>query len=108
MKLSLAEIETMDRAALIALQPKQRERYAGVLREMLRPGGWMLLVHLFYDQSEMSGPPHSVPAAEVEAHYAGWSNTLVSDEDVLAKEPKFASRGLSMLRNAVRVLEKPQ
>ena len=58
-----------DRAALIALPARLRPRYAGHLWECLRPGGAMLLVTAEYDSAEREGPPHSVPAGEVDRLY---------------------------------------
>ena len=61
-----------DRAALIALPPAMRIRYAEHLRHLtshhtLAPG---LLITLEYQQSERQGPPFAVLEDEVEALYA--------------------------------------
>ncbi len=58
-----------DRAAMVALPPQTRPRYAGHL-VALTSAAPQLLVTFEYDQSRLDGPPFSVPAAEVEAHYA--------------------------------------
>jgi thiopurine S-methyltransferase len=60
-----------DRAALIALPPKVRARYAPHVRARLAPGAPMLLVALEYDASRRDGPPYSVPAVEVRELYPG-------------------------------------
>jgi len=62
-----------DRAALIALPPEIRPRYATHTLGLLRTGGSLLLSTLEYDQEERPGPPFSVPKAEVEILYAGHS-----------------------------------
>jgi thiopurine S-methyltransferase len=57
-----------DRAALVALPPELRERYAQHL--MALTGSAPQLVICFeYDQNVMPGPPHSVPGAELWRHY---------------------------------------
>lgn len=56
-----------DRAATIALPPDLRRRYAAHLAARVRPGAVGLLVGLAHDGG--SGPPFSVPPAEVEALY---------------------------------------
>lgn len=59
-----------DRAALIALPPDMRARYAARVSHLLRPGGRLLLVTLDYPQEEQPGPPFSVPEQEVRALYS--------------------------------------
>lgn len=54
-----------DRAALIALPPPTRQRYAHHLAQLLLPGVRGLLITLAHDDPER-GPPYSVDAAEVE------------------------------------------
>lgn len=53
-----------DRAALIALPNATRPRYARHLAE-LTTSAPQLLITLDYDQTQMAGPPFSVPEAEV-------------------------------------------
>lgn len=57
-----------DRAALIALPPPMRRRYAAHLDTLTR-GAPQLLVTLEYDQHCMEGPPFSVPGDEVRELY---------------------------------------
>jgi thiopurine S-methyltransferase len=71
-----------DRAALVALPPQMRERYARLL--MTLTGNAPQLVICFeYDQKAMAGPPHSVPAAEMWQHYGkAYRLTLAHVRDV--------------------------
>lgn len=55
-----------DRAALIALPPATRQRYAHHLAQLLLPGRRGLLVTLTHDDPER-GPPFSVSHGEVDA-----------------------------------------
>jgi thiopurine S-methyltransferase len=57
-----------DRAALVALPPAMRERYATRLLELLEDDGAMLLNCFRYDL-DRDGPPHSIPELEVFRHY---------------------------------------
>jgi len=59
---------TYDRAALIALPPKTRELYSKHLIKITNNAP-QLVICLEYDQSIMSGPPHSVSAEELNEHY---------------------------------------
>ena len=61
-----------DRAALVALPPELRIRYARRLTELTRTAR-QLLITFEYDQQRMDGPPFSVPEADLKdiytAHY---------------------------------------
>ena len=57
-----------DRAALVALPDDMRARYVAHLPRLTRMAP-QLLITFDYDQSLMAGPPFSVPADEVQAHY---------------------------------------
>jgi thiopurine S-methyltransferase len=60
-----------DRAAIIALPSPMRERYARHVRALLPAGSPGLVITIEYPQDQLSGPPFSVPEAELRAHYAG-------------------------------------
>lgn len=53
-----------DRAALVALPPDMRERYARHLMALTGTAP-QLVICFEYDQKAMPGPPHSVPGAEL-------------------------------------------
>ncbi|MCA0871849.1 thiopurine S-methyltransferase [Seohaeicola saemankumensis] len=57
-----------DRAALVALPAEMRRAYSARLRALTGTAP-QLLVSFDYDQSQMKGPPFSVPASEIHAHY---------------------------------------
>ncbi len=58
-----------DRAALVALPPDMRQAYTKHLVSLTNAAP-QLLVTLDYDQAMADGPPFSVPAAEIDSHYA--------------------------------------
>lgn len=63
-----------DRAALIALPPELRARYAAHLTELAAPGTPMLLITVDYDQNTVNPPPFVVTDDEVGQLFAdGWS-----------------------------------
>jgi thiopurine S-methyltransferase len=87
-----------DRAALIALPPDMRERYAAHMARILPPGTRMLVVTLEYPQEEMQGPPFSVLQAEVERLYGARGDVrLLRRDDVLSANRRFAERGVTAL-----------
>src|SRR5690606_6683253 len=62
-----------DRAALVALPPDMRRRYAAHVYGQLAQRYRGLLLTLDYAQEEMEGPPFAVDDAEVQELYAGHS-----------------------------------
>lgn len=96
-----------DRAALIAWPPELRAAYVAHLTALTGPGTQTLLVTVEYIQSQMTGPPFSVAADEVDRLY-GRSHAiqLLSREDVLANEPRLRSRGLTQLHEVCYLLKR--
>jgi len=91
-----------DRAALIALPPDLRKRYAASVWRRLPAGCEGLLVTLEYPQSEKAGPPFSVDEAEVRSLLEGdWRISVLERHDILADEPRFHDAGATRLHTAV-------
>lgn len=87
-----------DRAALVALPPALRQRYARHLAGLLPPAARGLLIGLDYEQSRMDGPPFSVPPAEVEALLAErFTLQTLERLDCLPDNPRFRQRGLDAI-----------
>lgn len=96
-----------DRAALIALPPEMRPAYAAHLGVLLPAGARDLLVSFDYEQSEMAGPPFSVPQAEIRALFGDrFDIAALGREDILAGEPRFRERGLTRLAETCWLLQK--
>jgi len=91
-----------DRAALIALPPAMRKRYASDIYGRLPGGSQSLVITLEYAQEKMDGPPFSVAEDEVLRLFSQHSETAAIDRrDILEKEPKFLERGLTALDTVV-------
>lgn len=58
-----------DRAALVALPPETRSRYAAHISKLSENNTQILLITASYNQSEMQGPPFSVDKNEVKMLY---------------------------------------
>ncbi|HEY9460045.1 MAG TPA: thiopurine S-methyltransferase [Paralcaligenes sp.] len=87
-----------DRAALVALPRDMRKRYAQHVYGSLSKHYRGLLLTLDYRQEQMDGPPFAVHEAEVTTLLGQYSDVKIIDRrDILAKEPKFAERGLTRL-----------
>lgn len=90
-----------DRAALVAMPPDLRPRYAAHVRTLVRPGGRVLLVTMDYPQAERAGPPFAVPADEVRTLWPE-ARLLLSQEMPKDRMPK---PGVSWMREEVWVVE---
>lgn len=91
-----------DRAALVALPPEMRVDYVARMSTLLEPEQKILLVSFDYAQHEMSGPPFSVPADEIELLYGNWCTIeLLTSEEVLQREESLQERGLGRLDEQV-------
>lgn len=96
-----------DRAALIALPPPLRERYAGELYPRLPTGCRGLLITLEYPQHEKQGPPFSVVEQEVYGLYSpDWRLRTLERRDILAQQPTFIAEGVTALDTVVYALER--
>lgn len=94
-----------DRAALVALPPPMRLQYADHLLRVLPENVPILQLTMDYEQSEMQGPPFSVPQEELQELYGGrYRLQLLSSRDTLANEPRFRERGLRALRERAYLL----
>jgi thiopurine S-methyltransferase len=67
-----------DRAALVALPKPMRDQYTTHLKALTSTAP-QLLITFDYDQSQIDGPPFSIPASEVQRHYAGDYDTMPLD-----------------------------
>ncbi len=91
-----------DRAAVIALPPPMRERYAAHLQNILPADLKGLLITLDYDQSQISGPPFSVDDPQVQHLFGGaWQMQLLESQDVLSDSGKFVQAGATRLEERV-------
>lgn len=105
---TLAECAAVyDRAALIALPPTMRKRYANELYARLPTGCLGLLVTIEYPQHEKNGPPFSVDETEVHALFdREWRIELLERRDILAEQPGFSAEGVSALQTAAYRLQR--
>ena len=95
-----------DRAAMIALPPPLRARYAGELYARLPTGCSGLLITLEYSQAERDGPPFSVSEDEVRERLAStWQVDLLERRPISDGHPGFVS-GVSTLDTSVYRLQR--
>jgi thiopurine S-methyltransferase len=96
-----------DRAALIAMELPDRPRYFEHMLSIIPALSNMLLVTLEYDQTEMLGPPFSVPTDEVCQYYAdAFSINLLTRNDVIDARPRWRKVGLTALSESVFRLDR--
>ncbi|CRM01524.1 MULTISPECIES: thiopurine S-methyltransferase [Pseudomonas] len=91
-----------DRAALIALPPLMRARYAEHLSGLLQQGCQGLLVTLDYDQTQKAGPPFAVTDDEVRVLFGShWTQRKLAEQDILSESWKFVQDGVTHLDERV-------
>lgn len=94
-----------DRAALVALPPGMRARYAAHLRALLAPGARLLLLAFEYDQALMDGPPFAVREDELQRLFG---ETLAIEtlgrRPVLEELAHLRERGLQAIDETVYLL----
>jgi len=96
-----------DRGSLVALPPDIRKRYAEHLIRILPRRVTILMISVEYDQSKMSGPPHSVPPTEVEALFgSAFELEILWQSEWLEAGPMFKARGLDVRRDVVLRLDR--
>lgn len=96
-----------DRAAMIALPPELRQRYADTVYAHLPTGCRGLLITLEYPQREKEGPPFSVEDAELRQRLTpSWRLAQMERRDILAQEPSFRDDGVTSLQTAVYRIER--
>ena len=108
-ELSCRDVEAVggvyDRASMIALPPDMRKRYVQKLVSILPAGTKILLIAIDYMQEEMAGPPFALAEAEVYSLYGECASIKqLAQYDVLEKNPRFKSRGLTRMQEVVYLL----
>jgi len=94
-----------DRAALIALPPELRRRYAVSLINLLEPVTPMFLIVVTYDQNMMSGPPFPVDENEVRELYGNhFSIKQLYDEPAEKISRHLHAKGLTQVSEQVYYL----
>lgn len=96
-----------DRAALIALPEKLRQDYVKTCLQWLKPKGKILLKTMAYDETQMQGPPYSIPHEEVMSLYQTFqSKTLLRHNERLIDESEhFYERGLRSASDSLWLIE---
>jgi len=94
-----------DRAAMIALPPELRARYAAHLQTLLTPKAKLLLITLHFDAA--GGQPFSVPPEEVASAYTGTLITTLASLDGREDAPGPVERGATFVHENVYRIEFP-
>ncbi|MFY0661018.1 MAG: thiopurine S-methyltransferase [Shimia sp.] len=81
-----------DRAALVAIAPERRQAYVDHVKHLC-PQVPTLLVSFDYDQSQMQGPPFSVPADMVDQFYGDDVTRKLLQSDPITSPPKICGLG---------------
>lgn len=96
-----------DRAALVAVIPPERSRYAAVLDRGLRPGGVICIEAIELKGAERTDPPFPITTAEVAALFPGYALTELGRVPVDPLPPHLEAAGATALEKTFSVLVKP-
>lgn len=97
-----------DRGALIALPKAIRYRYIAQVQPWLNNNGQILLKTVTYNQSEMDGPPYSVPPEELSELYSDFSH-IENIKSLPRKQEdmqRYSDRGCRALRDETWLITK--
>lgn len=84
-----------DRAAIVALDPKDRQRYANKHGELLAPAGKALILCFEYDQSLCSGPPFSVEEDLLKNYFKqDFEIELIENNEIEIGNPRMIEAGV--------------
>lgn len=87
-----------DRAAMIAINPSNREAYIDLIRNQTKPGAVGLLITLTYPQEQMKGPPFSLTDEDVVSLYSSGFDVELLEKISLEDEKES---GLSSITSSV-------
>jgi len=96
-----------DRASIVALPTKIRQRYADTLTTQLRPDAPWYMVAFTYDQAEMDGPPFSVPLDEIDRLFAeDFTIETIVDESAFERADTLKERGITHIQETLSILRR--
>ena len=95
-----------DRAAIVALPPAMRIRYADILLKLLKPGGRALIITYEAPTAPDSGPPYNVYEEEIPNLFSSCRTKLLESFHYLPEsEPKLKIRGLAWCKEQIWLVE---
>ncbi len=87
-----------DRASIVAIESFNRASYQQRMMQIIPAATPMLLITLTYDQSQMSGPPFSVPVDEIRQLYQpDYQIDLLESNEQIEERPRWRDQGLTSL-----------
>lgn len=96
-----------DRAAMIALPPEMRPRYAKKLAGLLPPEAVILAISIEYPEGQLKGPPFSVTGEEVRSLYGDqFSIDILEVRDGLEASDNLKKRGVTKLEEIAYLLRR--
>ncbi len=94
-----------DRASIVAIELFNRVAYKKKMLELVPVATPMLMVTLSYNQSQMAGPPFSVPVNEItELYQPEYQVEMLQSCEQIDERPRWKERGLeSLIETALRL-----
>lgn len=96
-----------DRAALIALPPDVRLRYADAFARLLPRDAVIFVISIDYPEGALSGAPFSVPQSEIQRLYGGaFEIQILERRDGITQAENLKKRGVTQLEETVYLLRR--
>ena len=76
-----------DRAAFVAIESKDRKKYASILSSTLKTQGLLYITLFEWGTNDQYGPPYTSPLAEVEKLFSNFikvSSRRITEKEVLS------------------------
>ena len=95
-----------DRAALVAIRPKLRIKYAKILTNSLTPGGLIFLVTYTRVGGRVRGAPYQISRKQLLKLFPSMTVAFKLDQSTRKLGPRFKDSGVRSLTYSVTVLQK--
>lgn len=95
-----------DRAAIVAILPRQRKRYAKILCRAAAAGGALFIVAYEFIGKRRAAPPFSLSRAELLKLFPGWRVKAGAVHTYGKVEPRFVEQGITRMRSCWVLLTK--
>lgn len=96
-----------DRAAMIAMHPRQRRRYASVIKKSLKPGGYLYLISFTCTGKLPLGPPFPISGADLKTLYKGLRLRRKKSVTVRDLDSRFTEQGVKSFTYSSYLFQKP-
>jgi thiopurine S-methyltransferase len=96
-----------DRGAFVAIQPKERPRYAEILVQSMKPGALLLIRTAEFLDGIWRGPPYSVTEDQLSISFAELDLVEKEKHEVAPTQERYLEAGVRLIRHWIALFRKP-